>query len=241
MSLSLYNIEASLLELVRLREDAELEGDSEALKVIDQQLTEYVQQREPAKIDSTASLIHQLNDEADACNRQAERYAQRAKQRRDLIMRILRNVLFVMQSFGVKELKTPLNTLRRQANGGIQALDCVPLEQMPIEFVTATVTIPLSTWKEIVERVTVAGHVAARVVTTPVALGYNTERIREALKQRVVCPECLKVDGPLGLIATGCTSLFPECVCQRCNGQGTISNEIPGVKLLPRGEHVRIL
>ena len=190
MSLSLYNFEASLLELVRLREDAEYEDDSEALKVIDQQIREYIELREPRKVANYVNLLRTLDAEADACEKEAERFATMAKQRRANIARLNAQALAVMQQFHIKELRAaPVGGLRRQGNGGLEPLEIAgwPRDSSGrFEMILLTE----KKWRQTLP----AQFVKLYVVP-------DTEKLREALKTSVV----------------------------------------NGAKLLPRGEHVRVI
>ena len=121
-AISLYNIESALEQLDESRRAAEAEGDTEALSVIDAEIAAYLT-REVAKIDSYAGLIRRRGDEAETCEREAKRLADRAKALRADEQRLKDNALAVMQRFGVRELKSPTNTLRVQGNGGIEPLD----------------------------------------------------------------------------------------------------------------------
>ena len=184
-AISLYNIESALEQLDESRRAAEAEGDTDALSVIDAEIAAYLT-REAAKIDSYAGLIRRRGDEAEDCEREAKRLADRAKALRADEQRLKDNALAVMQRFGVREMKSEKNTLRVQGNGGVQALEILGwpkdsrggYEAVPIDTV---MMLPMSLRKALI---------------VP-----NTEAIREALKR---------------------------------------GDTIPGVNLLPRGEHLRI-
>jgi len=235
MSLSLYTIEASLLELVRLREDAAGEGDSEALKEIDDSLREYLT-AEAVKVTNYVSLIRDESATAEACERESERFADIARCKLANVARLKALALEAMQAFDVKELKaTPGGGLRRQANGGIQALDVAPDAQVAPQYMKATVTMSRRLLRQFMEGLSEADCREVSAKEEP-----DTERIREALKQRIVCPECEGLK-PLCLADSEAEENPEWFECQRCNGEGTIPNTIPGVKLLPRGEHVRVI
>lgn len=188
MSLSLYTIESDLLELAQLRESAELEDDSEALKVIDQQIREYIELREPRKVANYVNLLRTLDAEADACEKEAERFATMAKQRRANIARLNAQALAVMQQFHIKELRAaPVGGLRRQGNGGLEPLE---IAGWPRDSSGRFEMILLTEWRQTLP----AQFVKLYVVP-------DTEQLREALKTSVV----------------------------------------NGAKLLPRGEHVRVI
>jgi Gp157 protein len=188
VSLSLYTIESDLLELAQLRETAELEGDSEALKVIDQQIREYIELREPRKVANYVNLLRTWDAEAEACEKEAERFATMAKQRRANIERLKAQALAVMQQFDIKELRAaPVGGLRRQGNGGLEPLD---IAGWPRDSSGRFEMIPEADWRRMLPPEFLKLYFAP-----------NTEKLREALKTSVV----------------------------------------NGAKLLPRGEHVRVL
>src|SRR5580658_8010655 len=141
MSLSLYQIEDSLQQLVDLREQAEAEGDSEALKVIDQQLREYLI-AEASKVTSYVGLIRSRLALIRDCIDERDRIQNIERCAQADVDRLKANALAVMQQFGVRELKaTPGGGLRIQGNGGVQPLE-VDVALVPIEMSRVTVTMP---------------------------------------------------------------------------------------------------
>jgi len=216
MSLPLYVIEESLELLANARELAESEGDSEAINVIDAEIEKYLT-REVAKVDSYAALIRRRDNEAALCREEAQRLIDRAKAAENDVGRLKRTALAVMERFGVKELRTPTNTLRAQNNGGLQPLDIPIAEAVPEKFRTITITLPLPEAAKIPQSILSSA--------THQQMGTDTGAIRAALKQRVPCPEC----GGVGVIE-----------CKSCNGAGTVPTIIPGAKLLPWGKHLSV-
>lgn len=231
-SLSLYAIEESLQMLVDERERAEAEGDLEAVKAIDAALTEYLT-REAAKIDSYAGLIHQLKADDEACAREMSRIRERRERAIALRRRLEANAIATMQAHGVKELKTYRNTLRRRGNGGLQALEIEQLGAVPMEYRTVTVKLRRDRWLDLIRQI----EVDAVSWLTMENEEPDTQSIREALKTRVVCPECtVERSLPKHLQVLGYGENCKDC--PRCEGTGTIPNTVPGVKLLERGEHL---
>lgn len=227
---SLYQIEDSLQQLADARAAAEADGDTEALKVIDQLEFNYLLQR-GEKIDSYAGLIHRREDTADLCEKEAARLLDRAKAARNDVARLKQTALTVMQKFDVKELSTPTNTIRRQKNGGVQALEIGSLPDVPAEYGIACITMPVLLWRETL-RACSADLVNRIAAVTKERKEANTEAIREALKQRIKCPKCK---------GERVGSHNDPDQCMHCNGAGTVPQTIPGVKLLERGEHVRVI
>lgn len=232
-ALSLYAIEDSLQQLQEARDSAELEGDSEALKVIDQQFIEYLT-KEVCKVDSWAGLIRRLEDEAEACAREATRLSDRAVAMKNRVTDLKATALFVMQRFDVKELKTPTNTLRRQVNGGLQALEVTERAALPMSMFNVAVRMDGETFVGFMEKMEVESSSMLRISSIMRAYALfeaDTNRIRETLKQRVPCKRC----GGTG------NTRPPMNVCEVCEGSGTIPNTVPGARLVPRGEHIRVL
>ena len=107
-------------------------------------------------------------------------------------------------------------------DGGLQPLQVDELE-LDWEWFNITVTMPCSMWQTL----TVGGLPS---IDKTAKLSPDTERIREALKQRVVCPKCHGTS----------THVEIKDPCPRCGGAGTIPQTIPGARLYPRGEHLRV-
>jgi hypothetical protein len=234
LNTSLYVIEDSLQQLAYLREQAEAEGDSEALEVIDVHIAEYLD-REATKVSSYVSLIRLREDQEQNCELEIERWtALRNKARADK-ERLKATALSVMQAFGVKALIDTRtgSGLRRQKNGGLQPLEIAEPESVHADYQMVTVRMPLEDWRKFENHDSQALSIIARRAGCMARMEPNTEAIRKALTQRVVCPEC-------GGNGKQITPLFAD-PCPRCNGTGTIPQTIPGAKILERSEHVRII
>ena len=221
MSISLYNIESALQALVEEREIAESEGDAEAVKVIDLLLTEWAQ-REVKKVDGVAEAIRAYRLAGEVERAESQRHAERAQRFEATVERIKAHALQAMKVHCVTKLETPNNTLTVCGNGGLQPLQVDELE-LDWEWFNITVTMPCSMWQTL----TVGGLPS---IDKTAKLSPDTERIREALKQRVVCPKCHGTS----------THVEIKDPCPRCGGAGTIPQTIPGARLYPRGEHLRV-
>lgn len=207
MSISLYNIESALAGLMQLRELAEAEGDSEALAVADKEIKAYLS-AEAQKVTNYVSLIRNETLAAQACEEEAERFADMAKRKRATIQRLKDIALEAMQAFGVKELKaTPGGGLRRQANGGIEPLEVLDNASLPKELQLKSITMNVEAWETIGkwlgmhEGGLIIWHTLSDLLEgqQPQA---STHFIRNSLKR---------------------------------------GESITGAKLLPRGEHVRVI
>ena len=227
-SLTLYSIEAELQQLIDARILAEEEGAlPDELAVIDKLLAEYMA-REVRKVDGIAHAVRAFQNAAVEAQNEARRINERAKQLEAQANRIKAAALAAMQAHGITRLETPTNRLRVQANGGVQPLD-TDVVQLPDKYLRVTVTMPLNQWRAMAsafEEDPGMDQVKVAAVAEP-----DTERIREALKKFVPCPECHK---------DGIPSAKQLVECQRCGSRGAVPATVPGARLLERGFHLRV-
>ncbi len=221
--MSLLDIENWLADLIALREQAEDDGElPETLAVIDQQIQEAFT-REVQKVDGIAHarMVYELA--AEQAKKEADRLYDRAKRFLATVERIDNATIAAMKAHGKKKLETPYNTIRYQNNGGLEPLD---IPEWPKD--------ASGNFKPLKEPL-VGCQVPTRSVVTWTP---DTAKIRDALKQRVTCPECKGC----GEITDGNPSVDVIVkACPRCKGEGTIPATVPGAKLLPRGEQLRVL
>jgi Siphovirus Gp157 len=219
---SLYQIEDSLQQIADARAAAEADGDTEALKVIDQLEREYLT-KQANKVTSYAGLIRSRQDRVEACEKEIDRMKALRDAAQADVERLKANALAVMQQFEVKSLTDERTGrgLRRQGNGGLQALE---IAEWPKD--------SSGNFKPLPAKNVDAVDYKLRGLPVQLFMVPDTERIREALKQRIKCPECK------GIPYTFETA---DGKCPRCKGEGTIPQTIPGVRLLERGEHVRVI
>lgn len=220
--MSLYQIQQTLLDMESARADAVEAGDQEAVAVIDAEMNAWLT-READKVTSFAGLILARKDLIENAKRAVERDKAILKAAEADVERLEGIALAVMQNFGVKEIKDSRtgHGLKRQGNGGVRALD---IPEWPKD--------AAGNFKPLHEPL-VGCPVPTRSVITWVP---DTEKIRYYLAQRVPCPEC-KGSGKSTDEATGSA----DDNCLRCKGAGTIPASVPGARLLPKGEHVRVL
>jgi hypothetical protein len=179
-SLTLYDIESRLAELLDLRsiieEDGMLDepGRSQSLAAIDAEIEQYFL-REVKKVDNIAAAIHAYIDAAEQVEDEIDRLENR---RRALIAtadRIKQSTLNAMQTHGIKRVETPTNVLRIQGNGGLAPLVIDDPEKIPDELCTVTVSMNADDWIRIVQEV--------EFRYTKKTCEPDGERIRAALKE----------------------------------------------------------
>ena len=186
-----------------------------------------------AKTDSFAAVVRRLEAEAALCNQEVARYRARQKSIETARASLKEYALHVMQQQKIKSIKTPLTTLRRQENGGVRAIEIDNLEDIPDHFCDAIITMSFSEWKEMFRLWCEQEGTVARVERTP-----NHSSIRAELSE--ACPFCggKGCVHPDGTIINAMSDGSETMVCQPCQGDGC--GRVRGVRLLPRGEHLRI-
>lgn len=142
-TLTLYQIESDLAQLIEERDCAEYEGDSEAVAAIDGLIKDYLG-REARKIDSGAALIKSDLQTAKLLKEEAVRLTDRAKAFENRAARIKAAWCGAMGAQGIKELKSEHNTILRKGNGGVRPLEIRQPDLVPAELQTVTVELPRS-------------------------------------------------------------------------------------------------
>lgn len=237
MSLSLFEVEHGIQELMDMRDAAVDEGaPSDELAVIDKTIAEYFQ-KEVRKVNGIAHAITTYEAAAQIAKDEVERIQAHARRLQGRADRIRENALKAMQAFSVNKLETPTHRLSVCGNGGVEPLGAPNMELLPMALKRVILTMPAHLWREIGEEYRKAfggwfpSAVQEMLNGIKEVIEPDTKAIREALKQRITCPECK---------GGGFILPFNQDVCPRCEGKGTIPNTVPGAQLLPRGEHLRV-
>lgn len=188
--LSLFQIEAELLQLIDARQDcmerctaADAAEDTvtseecdEELQTITTLIRDYVS-REIQKVDGIAKAVKEYTARAKARKQAAEEMAASAARDSETVDRIKEMVLEVMQQFGEKKLPGRLFTITRQGNGGQQALTISQPDLVPDAFKRVLVSMPLMYWDALVEQRPGLTHSATVKAVEP-----NREAIRNQLE-----------------------------------------------------------
>jgi hypothetical protein len=183
---SLYDITSDILRFHELREQAEYEGDSEAVALIDAQLKQFLQQELPAKVDGIRNYIRWQENEAQVRQEEAKEQAILAGRAQDNIERMKEVLLWCMQQLGKTKLEGALHWIRRQGNGGLKPLIIRQPELVPLGLLKTTVTLDTHLWRSIVrELLEGEDRCVYRVDTVP-----NNEAIRAALERGEGVPGC---------------------------------------------------
>lgn len=221
----LHQISAELAALQQAREEAEDEGAlPDTLKTFDVEIQRYVD-AQLTKGDGIAHVIHAEEDAELAADREIERVTKIRNRHRARKERIKTMALYTMQTYNVKSI----NRLSRRLAGGKQTLEA-DLGILPDQYQNVSVKMPLTLWRALVPVVAEAD--LCRIYERNPQREADNERIRAALAQSVLCPEC-KGDFATQLAMTG-------WICPRCENKGTIPQSVPGARLLPRSEHLRV-
>ena len=246
MSASLFVIEQSLVDLEELRATLVDEGDTEAVAAVDAQIKEWLT-AEASKVTSYVGLIRSKQATVEAAKAEKARVDAILKAAEADVERLKANALAVMQRFDVKELKAvPGGGLRRQGNGGLEPLDIPVAENVPNKYTLRTVRLTwgmVETIRTLINErrqkpndshsMICLGDLEATVEQGKIQP--DTAAIRIALEQRVTCPEC-KGTGERKYHADNESS-----DCLHCKGERKVPATVEGARLLPKGEHVRVI
>jgi hypothetical protein len=145
-SLSLYQIEDDLMQLLALAEDPEL--DPEAKGAIDHEISKYFL-AQVRKVDGIAGAVRKCRSaatevRAEILRLQAIQDAWEARERR-----IKENAMYAMKTHGVKVLETAKNKLRIQGNGGLQPLDVFSEVEVPDEHKNVTLKFSAADYRKL--------------------------------------------------------------------------------------------
>ena len=123
-NLTLYQIADELVALKQLRDDADYEGDAEAVKVIDGQLQEWIQGCLATKADGIRGWLKHLAVQAAEWQEEADRFTALAKKAREDGDRLKTTVLYAMQLLEMKQVAGSRGDvlLHRRRNGGVKSL-----------------------------------------------------------------------------------------------------------------------
>jgi Siphovirus Gp157 len=191
-TLSLFQIESDLAQLCEERDRADGDGDGEAVAVLDGLIKDYLS-REATKIDSGAALIRSDTAAAKMLREEAERLLGRAKAFEARAERIKRAWCEAMAAQGIKELKSPHATIRRQGNGGLRPLE---IEEAPQQYTDITVVFSYRQWcwvRELIGAFTGSSEGMVIACARSMEAGESepqSARIRAALERGEEVPGC---------------------------------------------------
>lgn len=218
---SLYKILEELSELTALAEDPEL--SDEERKAVEWQIKNYLgAEIVGRKVDGIAYTVRNFLANAAIARDEAERLNERAAAWEKRAASLKRYVMEQMQLHGIKSLESAGNRLRVQKNGGLAPLEIYDQATVPVFCKTATITMELGYWLQIVEETGIGSIPGLKV-----EISVNNDAVRDGFKGLMICPDC---NGFLDV----------NVGCARCGGKGTVPAEVPGARLLERGSHLRV-
>lgn len=249
MTRALWNTNGRIYELLQVRREQiatpHLDAESQHLILaeVDKAIREYV----VGEISENPNSIHQFILESRA--RQQDLKAE--KKRIDgllaaeegeeaLATHILTEVLTE-----IGETSLPVRgTLRLQPNGGIEPLEVTNVYWLPEGLKRYTLTMRGDLYHWLWSVVTEfekkhAVHPLAHQAFDDASSSADNSAIREALKQRMPCPNCNDLIAGVGFDLTEYGGGKNE-PCPTCQGKRTVPVSIPGARLLERGSHLRV-
>lgn len=238
--LSLFQIESELLQLIDQREDA-LERHFEAkglpavleieeeLKTIEGLIRDYLK-REVRKVDNIAYTVKEFEARAVAQAEEAKRMVAKAEKNSETVKRIKQMVLEVMQEFGEKKLPGRLFTITRQGNGGVQALTIAQPDLVPDHLRTVTVRMRGNDFKAVPNDTRKSMEVVSdEPSNTPI----RTILERAEIERKAIMKEAEELAKGASEAALYSQKDYISKKLARLSG-------VPGARLEPRGEHLKI-
>lgn len=219
-SLSIFQIESELAELMELRDTEELAPEEQ--QAVDTQIAEYVG-RELAKVDNLRAYMRHCQIMADAAKAEAELQAKRANSWKTRLDYLKGCCLGAMEIMKKKRLDGRTGYLLAKANGGKQALTIYDASLIPEYLVTYRGMMRSEAMAAIPEQI--RGRQDFIFDRDPMG-----EAIRAEMEQ--TCEHC--VDHP-GWNGPGKGDSDP---CDYCEGSG--KTRVPGARLEPRGQRLEV-
>ena len=235
MSVSMFCKEHALSDLFDTRQeiiaevaftDQQIADKQAALEAVDAAIVETVT-AEVRKVDSISRFLLELTARREAIGREVERLEEISTACENTERRIKEMVLQIMRDTDTKKLEGRIGTLKRQGNGGVQPVEVVQRDLVPSRFLRLSVSMPMVRWQLICEALA-AKYPALLEGVKASDCEPDKEAIRKELERRVPCTMC-----------EGRQSISGN-ICEECGGSGTLPNGVPGCRILPRGESLRV-
>lgn len=206
-NLSLYQIEAELLDLMRFREsvatDTEMtpQEQTASLEAIDKQITEYVH-REVAKVDGIAAYLRECQTRAEVLMKEAQRIQLQADAWEARGERLEAVTLRVMQQTGATQLDGATSTFKVRKNP--PSLDVAQPELVPAAYNRVTVTMTEDLLARLMQHLFGTPKGAPLFADLQACKQSNPEPMKDAikseLKQGVGVPGCTLITDKVRLI-----------------------------------------
>ena len=228
-SLSLYNIEAELLNLMVAREspmrttlNCQMPTRRKPSRECDIAIRAKVSSDlRLHKIDSIAYYLREFEEREQAASKEADRAKMKERMwalRREKLEKYVHDVMVMT---GQPRLEGNTNTLKLAKNP--PSVEIAQPELVPDEYLQVTVKLPLVVWLELMRVAGSFEDVVAQSVTSRRSEPMKTE-ITDALKRKVKCPDCLHN----GFHKTTDGNFLP---CATCMGAGEVIQGVPGCTL----------
>lgn len=251
LDLSLFTIEADLVSLIEMREEAQeriasvvedwgdkpdieatgiLQSARGELETIETQIREYVA-AEIKKVDGIRAFWKHAELMRDGAKAESATQAERAKAWDDRLKRLKETCLVVMEQIPFpagkpKKLEGRTGALYLKGNGGKQAVEISDESLVPPDFCTVTVTMLQEEWENVL-RFADEFHFFGfdpKVAPSVPSLSLIGAELEKA------CEECNGVGAPWNNSAS--------VPCGSCLGTGKRS--VPGARLAAKGQHVEV-
>lgn len=225
-TLSLYQIDADLEQLIEVRAEMLAAVPPEDTTSVDRHIAAYLTDKLPRKIDGIAAMLRKWKAEAEQARQESRRCQSVAQHLEARVADLKANVTTVMQhcpavhvsKSGSLSLTGAYSTLRVQGNGGTQEPEIYDESLVPDAFRIANMRLTR-------EMFIIANSGAGIWDYLSVTWEIDTDAIRAELSK-----PCVPCTAPNGL---------SDDYCPTCGG--TSYHLVPGARLLPRGVSLRVV
>ena len=220
--LSLYALTDDLTQLLAVQD--EMIANGEDTTEINRQIVEYVATRIPERVDAAAHVSKHLKAQEELADAEEKRLKARKlnfRAMRDRLHDYLERVLEMLPEpkRGVRRLEGDYASIALYGNGGLAPLEIYDESLLPAEYFTYQIQLSHSDYLKALDVFGIPQIRYAEKIR-------NEKLIRQHLA--LMCGAC-----------EGGKFSKPEAPCSSCGGDGLA--HIPGARLAPRGNHIRIV
>lgn len=220
--LSLYSLTDELAQLLAVQE--EMIENGENTDEISRQIVEYIAARIPERVDAAAHVSKHLKAQEDFAEAEEKRlkarkhfFSEARKRLHGYLVRVLE--MLPEPKRGVRRLEGDVASIALYGNGGLPPLDLYEESLLPAEYYTFKIELSYANYLQALEVLRIPQVIHAERIV-------NEKLIRQHLA--LPCSAC-----------EGGKFSKPDAPCSACGGDGMA--HIPGARLAPRGNHIRIV
>jgi len=224
MNLTLHQIDTTIEMLSDAISDMKQKGED--TKEAERALAEYTVEHLPKKVDAIAGNLRSWKADHTKAVNEIERMQAVAKDLDERITRLKGIAKEVMETREVNKLNGFASTLRLQGNGGPQELEVYDASLLPNRCLARMLVVPEETCQSIINQYTEKGYMSSR----------DSMLIASGIAHCQIVSNENAIRKELNTVCEACNGKIVEC--SACGSTGR--HLVPGARLKPRGNHVRV-